>query len=1075
MGAPVHDLLRAQAAGHLHLRDEEYEAACASFAEALRALALLDPSPGNELLKLELLVALAEAQIECKPLEEAQRDVKEARAAIDALAAHGIQVPAVVDAGMSLNEARLIFLQRDYDAMAQRARNALAALGGEAQALGSGPALLAKCHAALATALSLIGRPDDALPEYRKAWALLDTPAARHLGKDRALVMGNLANAENTVGHHEDSRAHYAQALTLLAGLVDAGSRCRLIDVARTHMNLGALLNTCNQFDAAIASYRTAIDIYATEIRRRRRRGANASRLCSSHANTWMNLGYTLFRAKRYEQAGAAFKRALHGFKNVTAITQQLQDAEARAWVNHAHLLHAQQRLSAARQRYAAGATVFKKLIADGREYLRADLANADLGLARVLAAQGRAEAAAAHAEPALRSLAELTRQGQLQHGRAWLQGLRRVCDSIVSASAQARRDAPPNRRPAVELRYGRALRALTDCMHDAPIWGHPIGPEPIADVLDASEQLAHWCSKDSSPELTRLTHEFVSYLLGRTAALLGDADPAWLQQHAAKLSDAVEKLRHLALAHPDGAALLADWFLSTRGLRAQRDALALSSDAGVRAFAELLARLRQIEEELLGQWQGPSDELSDGVRAASAPSPTAADGDRAAEWMRLHRRCEAESQRLTQQGLLPPRLRLQARDVVDRLADGQALFLLARPVPDRVLFIALRRPDVAGPFALAIEVPLGRDSKPFRCGDLIGLVRRSLVAAGGGRGFRRAPDTTRFDPGAAPAAPGEAEFAAAMLRAIADAVAVPMVERLREWRLRDAVLIPSDDLHLLPWRHELARHWPAGCGLHTYPSVGTWARHHARARVSAEALRWACAVCPSQGARSALPWVQVEYALSARLWQGSAPPPVLIDSGTRTAQGVSAFIGMGHGGARDGNLAAAGVDLGDGEVLTAHDLPAIQSSRRVLLSCCVLGQTREVLGEPLGFLSACFSYETEFGTGWLTEVPDAMACLFSLAFQFTLRDAMSAGSAIDDVAWSDVFERTRQGILAGRWPAGFGAWLRANLPQVVEALRQSGAAPLPNHPLPNHASGLFAAPPQELQRLMPWVICVGR
>lgn len=1043
MNRPAHDLLRAQSAGHERLRAENFEAAGESFSAAIAIVESFGPEPTQAL--AELLVARAEARIECERLDEAQDDLRQARRATDALVTLGIVMPAVIAASVLFNEARIMFLQRAYDAMAQRSRGALALLAADACAPAPGLALTARCHLFLATALSLLGQLDAAVPEYHKALALLDSPECRHLGKDRARALSNLANAEYTSGRWDDARAHYAEALALLEGQVDAGCSNRRIDIARTHMNLGGVLTSCNEFDAAIASYRSAIETYAAEIRRRRRRGANVARLCSSHADTWMNLAYTQFRAGQFEAASVAFKHALRGFKNATAVTRDLRDAEARAWVNHAHLLHAQQRLGAARKRYAEGAAVFTKLIQEGRGDLKADLANAELGLARVLAAQGRATSSLDHAELALRTLAALTRQGQLQHGRAWQQGLRGVADQLVAARGRVRQGA-------ASTRSSGAFDRLAACLNDAPVWGHPIGAEPVDELLASCDQVANWCASAAADELTRLTQVFVRHLLGRTASLLGDADPAWLQQHTLSLSDAIDKLRLLASAHPDRAGLLADWFLCTRGLRAQRDALALSPDDRVRAYAGSLVQLRRIEEELLGQWQSGSGDS--GVA-------------RAEQWMELHRRCEAESQLLTRDGLLPPRLRLQADEVAAGLRDGEALFLLARPVADRVLFIALRRTDADADalFAFAIEVPLSADLTPFRCNDLIGLVRRSMLAAGGRRGFRRAPGAARFDADAPlPSRSGEAEFGAAMLRALADAVAAPMLERVSAWSLRDVVLIASDDLHLLPWVHELARHWPAHVGLHSHPSVGTWLRHHRRTRPSAEALRWACAVCAPQGGRSALPWVQVEYALSLELWRESVPPPVLIAAAHRTAQGVSAFIGMGHGGAREGNLAAAGVELDAGEVLTAHDLPAIQTSRRVLLSCCVLGQTQEVLGEPLGFLSACFSYDTEFGSGWLTEVPDVMACLFSLAFQFALRERMANGTR-DTPAWSDVFERTRRGIHAGVWPEHFGAWLNAQLPEVVRAVPGADGA----------SDGSFTLPPPELQRLMPWVICVGR
>jgi hypothetical protein len=169
----------------------------------------------------------------------------------------------------------------------------------------------------------------------------------------------------------------------------------------------------------------------------------------------------------------------------------------------------------------------------------------------------------------------------------------------------------------------------------------------------------------------------------------------------------------------------------------------------------------------------------------------------------------------------------------------------------------------------------------------------------------------------------------------------------------------------------------------------------------------------------------------------------------------------MGHGAARDHNPARTGLELSVGDVLTAHELPGIRTCRRVVLSCCVLGQTREVIGEPLGFLASSFGYECSFGSGWLTEVPDAMACLFSLAFQFSVRAALRGDHR--EVAWGDSFESTRQAIFNSRWPDGYGEWLAEHLPA---ALPDGAARP---------AGDLRRAPPQQLRDMMPWAVCLGR
>ena len=76
---------------------------------------------------------------------------------------------------------------------------------------------------------------------------------------------------------------------------------------------------------------------------------------------------------------------------------------------------------------------------------------------------------------------------------------------------------------------------------------------------------------------------------------------------------------------------------------------------------------------------------------------------------------------------------------------------------------------------------------------------------------------------------------------------------------------------------------------------------------------------------------------------------------------------------------------------------------------------------------------------------------MFGVVFQHAL---LHAGSA----PWN-VFEATRRSIAAGRWPGGFGAWLREALPGEV----------------PDAPAHWFDGPPQSLRMLMPWAVCLGR
>jgi hypothetical protein len=223
------------------------------------------------------------------------------------------------------------------------------------------------------------------------------------------------------------------------------------------------------------------------------------------------------------------------------------------------------------------------------------------------------------------------------------------------------------------------------------------------------------------------------------------------------------------------------------------------------------------------------------------------------------------------------------------------------------------------------------------------------------------------------------------------------------------------------------------------YPSSGAWLRCRAARAGDAAAPRWAALAAAV--AEPPLPWVEVEAGLSRRLWGQSMA----------SLDDADCLLGMGHGGTPDGNPAHAGLAV-DGGLLGALDLPLVRRCRRALLSACVLGQTEDASGEPLGFLSACFNHQATYATGWLTEVPDLAACLASLALQWALH---RAGAEHAQVGWGEVGRATRRGLLRGEWPPGFAAWLEREWPVT--------AGPID-----------FGAPPAPLRRVLPWLVALG-
>lgn len=1056
MNEPTASVLAAIAAGHRLAGDERHPKACTMFEQALQELAEATDrdTPAQLAMRVEIVSALVESQVECDRLDAATQTLAQAQALRDHLAECGVVIAPLVEARLALMAARLRIQRREPGAAIGPLQDAIATL--TADPVPAGHALTAACHTTLAVAFSLGGRFDEAAQQRRAAGELLDTPALRHLGKERARLSMNIGNDEWFQGRPQEAVRRFNGALAIFRGLVAAGSLDRRIDIARTSMNLGGALTSCDAFDAAIDAYDEALRLYALEIRRARRAGSGLGRLRASLASTRMNLGYALFRAGRHDAAGAMLRLALRDYKLIVASAPHLADDEARTWVNQAHLLHRQGRLDAARRGYGRALRTFAPLISAGRVHLEGDLANARLGLARVLASQGRFDAALREGEAALRSLAGLTRAGQLHHARAWLLGLRGLGDALLANAAAG---------------SGRTLLALAACVADALVRGHPVGAEQLDELFDAVDQVGLWrrISPADAAALNGWIAAYLRHLLEWIAQLLGESDPSWLQSHAAALADLVECLRESARGEPKGDALLADWFLSTRALRAQRNALAQSGDPRVQELAALLQRLRQLEEELLGGRPDPALGSDGAVRASgAAPASVAtADGARAA-WSTLRRRCDELRGLLTRDGRVPPQTHLPASDVVQQLPHDAGLVLLARPTADRVVVITLHRPDSQARWASADEVVLTAGLAQFRCNELVGLVRRSIVGAARGQGLRRASDPPMTDAPLDATAGEIAGFACSALSELARAVATPIWARVRQHRWRSLHIVPSDDLHLVPWAHELESERPQECSLAVYPSVGAWFHHRADATADATTpasvpRRWAVAAWPAAGSAHALPWVEVEHALCRMLWGTSQP--VAIDSAHRIAEGIDAFVGMGHGRAVHNNPAHAGVQIDTHDVLTAHDLPAMRTCRAVVLSCCVLGQTHEVFGEPLGFLSAAFGYEVAFGSGWLTEVPDAWACLFGAAFQFALRD-VGGGS------WRGTFEAVRRDIAAGRWPQGFGAWLETNLPAAVVAAR----SPQWHQEVTAAIAGgaLYRIPPHGLSRLMPWVICFG-
>lgn len=1091
------------------LRQERWDDARAAVDRALTpaaGAAHIDPAdaaapptaPLPPLLRAELLICRAHAGSETGRLDAAAADAAAALAL--AAAAPG---RATVMALARLHQGRIQVRQQQLDAAATTLRGLLAELPPEST--------LTRVQAmmVLAVALTLSGARSASLDLNRQALALLDAaqaPELRERVRERAMLHQNLGADAWFLGRLDASLQHMQAARALWQGLAAASdSAARRVDLARQLMNLGGLFTSRRDFAAAAAHYAQAQAALVAARRRLPRRAPPARRavLRALRAKCEMNRGYSLLEAGRADAACASLRAATRQYAQLHAgagapADLATRDDEARCWVNLAHALAAGRRERAAVW-YERGLRYFDAQIESGRGQLAYEAANARLGWARALSAVRGAGAAAAAEQAASQfdqgcaALEALAALGQLQHAsnwfNAWLQQARCAIDARPAPAAAALHArtllavlARTPRRRALD--FEPHWRALGRGLAELEAWQAAAGaPGPGA----------------PRTLLRLLAVALTSHLLGLLADLLGNAEPPVLRRHESALDGVVARLARAARAWPEAPHLPADWFLHSHGLRAQRSALAEGGGAPLAGLREMLAELRRLEEELLHagrgepgadaappRHDGPVDPA--GLLAASGwtlpAGGLADDAARAARWLELNAQCEHALDEQVRAGRLPGALRLDARTLAAQLPRRSALVLLARDGAEGLCTICLRSDGNGGRFS-SHAAPLPAPARGTDAAQLHARLRASL-AARHAQGLRRAPDALRA------LAAAEAEpFEAAALdvqrygKALASAMLLPVLEALAAAGHDEVALVPSGDLHWLPWLDLVAAEQPSGMRLAQYPSAGAWSQCHALAAPGGvpeppAAARWAVVASPLREP-PALPWADLEQRLALRLWNADAAGRMCAATGNPPAlDGVNALLGLGHGAAPQGNLARAGLLLEAGAVFSAHELPRLRHVRHVLLSCCVLGCNDEVQGEAMGFLSAAFGYGARFGCGWLIEVPDAEACLFSLALQHALREAQAAalagGGSLD---WLGVFEAVRHGIAGARWPPGFGVWLEAELPAAVEAALAGGQAPGPwlnrYELLRDFDGGVCGAPPPALRQLVPWVVALGR
>lgn len=1040
------------AAARQALRLERHAQAAQAFDHALQALG--SPTAGEAdatvLLHGELMAGRAAALFALGRPQGVEAPLRATLGTVEGVCTHAASPRALaIAAALRFELGRLLTRQR-------RLHEALPLLEAAQAELASpvAPLLAMRIQGFLGSTRAMAGDPVAGLRHLDRALEMAQVPELAAHVREHATLTYNRGIALSELGRYREAAAALEQAQSQLEGLLSSQPAEARAELARLRRNMGFVQARAGDTAAAITHLRAAAQGFDALLRRP---GAlqHAALWRASRTATQMNLGYSLFVHGELDESALWLRRAAAGYARLVREQPALREDQARNWVNQAHGQAARGRPARAAALYTRGASVFQALVAEGRRHCESDLINAHLGLARVRLRQARVAESAALFESALPALAQMTHQGQLQHAQAWLAAWQWQMAEWLALAARL----PDAGRLLVDAMVRVAVHPPTRPSSD--------GAEPIEALLQAAERLPEWAQAapaggEPASQFQRLAAAYLGWLLDAAAGLLADADPAWLQAQAGGMNRLLGRLRDAAAASADASRSLAEWFLCTHGLRAQRLALAQDAEPRVVALRDMLQQRHALEQAMLGERAtppagGPEHRQQLSTLLGPGAEPSAYVQRRIEEWASLRQRIETLRRELVQGGLLPDQQRLTLERVAACLQPQAQLLLLARVDKRRLLLVSLRV-RVSGELAAGHRhVVLDDALAAFDCGDLHHLARLAL-AHRSGRALRQAP--AEADDRASPGLMEDGDhFALHMYRKLwHQALAEPLAQG-GEAGLQTLHLVPADDLHRVPWNHlahEAGRSVPV---LHVYPSAAAWLGCQQPAGTPGAGerpLRWLLAAGTAKAGSQPLPWVEVEHHLSCRLW-GEAATELQTERGQRpSAHGVDVLLGMGHGGCPDGNPALAGLALDHG-LLVAHDLPRLRVCRRVLLSACVLGLTEETHGEPLGFLSACFDYQASFAGGWLTEVPDQAACLFSIAAQWALRAAHSKAAPGRPVSWAAVLGGVRRELAQGRWPAGLADWLQ---------LEWAGMPACP-------PAGL-GSPPELLLRALPWWVSLG-
>ena len=585
------------------------------------------------------------------------------------------------------------------------------------------------------------------------------------------------------------------------------------------------------------------------------------------------------------------------------------------------------------------------------------------------------------------------------------------------------------------------------------------------------------WKSNTDSTIAPELAHELRALAPHALAAwlafayrLLGDGRPTFLASHKTAIDLMISAGLALAVTaqHAPQCSLL-DWVIHTQGLRAQRDLLSDTTDPQLQALATLWSQIDQLDRVALGQ-EADRVESTDTERAARREALASAYRERDAL---VTRRDELREQ-LAREGRLPDLDALARTHVHRHLAPDEELWLLLR----------LRTADEIHFGVIRVQAPLpaetrfresfmfqvqGPSDAPTWTGQLQELDR--FLATKSRSPIRRAPEPASSSSSTGPVTNRDIRDSVEALTQELWTATWQLLPVLRDMKqqvpqLRCVHLVPLGEAHALPWANALRDQLGAkdvALSVRQYPSVLAWMRARAfvAERGSAQSLRPAIVyddarnVALSDGQSAYLPMVELEMAWSRALWARTSVVPTCVPASDSTCtpwppvidadQPVQALIGMGHGGAPDGNWARSGLWMpswpGDSQPISqpsseryfsAAHLPALSHVEHVVMSCCVLGRTDDQLGEPLGLLAQAFGARTRVAIGSLLPVDDGCAMFVSLAFQWR---AIAAGPTAD---WVEEFHALRRDFIAGRWPDGFADWFQQRLAEALTFERDS-------------------------------------